>query len=156
MICCRSYELTRKDKLYKNIQRMQHSKVISAFESLKIDDEIFYFPSKYIRDLLLYLHNTLSIISVLLLNFISFNQFSICPQAWCLSSCCVFEIAKNVPVIVFCEFSFHCAFFTDDWLFPCSTIQVINTTQLSLILVYLFIFIGFSATQLVLVFLDLD
>ena len=57
VICSRSYELTRKDKLYKNIQRMQHSKVICAVGFLKINDIIkCSFSSKHISDLLLILH----------------------------------------------------------------------------------------------------
>ncbi|XP_068683988.1 tubulin polyglutamylase TTLL5-like [Montipora foliosa] len=50
----RSYELTRKDKLYKNIQRMQHSKGVKHFdfipESYIIPEEFNEFNAAYLKD----------------------------------------------------------------------------------------------------------
>ncbi|XP_067031983.1 tubulin polyglutamylase TTLL5-like [Acropora muricata] len=50
----RSYELTRKDKLYKNIQRMQHSKGVKHFdfipESYIIPEEFNEFSAAYLKD----------------------------------------------------------------------------------------------------------
>lgn len=50
----RSYELTRKDKLYKNIQRMQHSKGVKHFdfipESYIIPEEFNEFNAAFLKD----------------------------------------------------------------------------------------------------------
>lgn len=50
----RSYELTRKDKLYKNVQRMQHSKGVKHFdfipESYIIPEEFNEFHAAFLKD----------------------------------------------------------------------------------------------------------
>ena len=88
MICSRSYELTRKDKLYKNIQRMQHSKVICAFGYLlKINDIIkCSFSSKHINDLLLFTFTNI-ITSIITLCYVLFQlriRSTFCPKTWYL------------------------------------------------------------------------
>lgn len=44
LLFCRSYELTRKDRLYKNIQRMQQ---MHGFKNFNIVPQTFVLPSEY-------------------------------------------------------------------------------------------------------------
>lgn len=48
LLNCRSYELTRKDRLYKNIEKMQHLRGIKNFDIVPLS---FMLPTEY-RDLL--------------------------------------------------------------------------------------------------------